>query len=138
MDTDIIVALIGFGSTILGGLVTGIVMWLIYHRKNGSEARKIDAETTQLYQEIADRAATKALKLEDRIIVLEKALEVKDEKIAEYEVRIAALEKALNIKDVRIDELEAANREKECKIVNLQSEVDELREKVRVLESRKK
>lgn len=113
MQPSTVEALFGLIGIVLGALITAYFL----KRKNNAEAQKTEAETVQLYQNIADRAAEKALKLEDRITALERILEKKDQ---------------------RIEELEKANESKDKQIISLQCQVDELQRKVNHLEEKKK
>ena len=89
-----------------------LIGYFFARRKNNSEANKSEAETAELYQSMADRAATKALKQEEHI-------DMQDQ-------RIAALENALKIKDKRIDELEKDNADLRCQVELLQQKVFQL------------
>jgi hypothetical protein len=72
--------LIGLGG--IGALITALIyVTKIRTEKKASQAetRHIDAETSSLYQDIADRSAERSLKLDIRVAVLE-ALIVKQSK----------------------------------------------------------
>ena len=98
------------------GALGGIIGYSLRKAKVGSETKNLDAQTIQLYQTIADNAAERALKLEQRISVLEKTIDSKDK---------------------RIDELETANTEKDKQIKDLRCQIDLLQLKVDHLEGRK-
>jgi septal ring factor EnvC (AmiA/AmiB activator) len=123
IETQITVAIIGVSGVLFGGMISAVFQYIITRNINHSNARKAQAETSQLYQQIADIAAERALKQEERS--------------AKQDARISALEEALRTKDQRIDELETANLVKDGKIAGLQCEVDELRRKVATLEGEK-
>ena len=100
----------------IGGL--GAIFRLITERdKYKAQSRKIDADTAETYQKIADLAAQRALKLEERL---------------------QHLENLLDAKDVRIEDLEKAGALKDARILDLQREVADLKCKVQVLEREKK
>lgn len=113
-------------------------------RKLANEAIGADASAAREYMEAAQMAAataeranikaeTLAIKLETTLAELEKARA----DLMDYKQRVERLEIALEIKNHRIDELEAAGKVKDLKIASLQMEIDELREKVKLLEEKR-
>lgn len=111
-----IVSLVIAAVVAVGGLAT-LIGLIVSRGKTHAEASKTEAETSLIYQQIADQAATRALKLEERVKMLEDTLSDKDQ---------------------RIDELERANSEKDAEIASLRAQVDALQQKVEQLEGRRK
>ncbi len=102
----------------------GIFAIISQIRRDRNDAKKLDVDVT----DVAQKSVTILLEpLNRRIDELETMG-------AECKLKIVAFEQIVEHKDVRIRELETIVAEKDLRIVEMQREIDELRERVSVLE----
>jgi flagellar motility protein MotE (MotC chaperone) len=98
MDSQLIQLILSIGTF----LVSGIAIYLSikkssFERKNLSSSTELnEAGTAEKYQEIADKAAERALKLEDRVDMLTKKVDSQNERIKYLEEENTALTKIVS------------------------------------------
>lgn len=110
-------------------LIGLIISWI----KNGTERRKLQAETSQVYSDMLDQSAAREKKARetanDREVEYEKHVMELSEKIHVLEKGMNELKEIIEKKDDRIQQLQKLTQKQEVEIKSLRKELETLKSK---------
>jgi uncharacterized protein HemX len=114
--------IIQFAGTLVA-LIVAISGWYI----NRQKAKKMEAETLQLYSEMVNDGTKREKEQREEIEKLRTRIEAQDRKLEAQNRKILELQDTINQKDRRIEELETLTHDQEAKIKSLRSELEVLK-----------
>lgn len=103
-------------ASLAGSLLAVYLAW----RKLPHDLKRVESDTSKVFAEAAEMAASQNIKLQEQIARLEQRLDEQDECIRQ-------LTETLRSKDARISELETLTHNQGERIRELESELDALR-----------